>query len=141
MKRNNGFNPKTFTVIKEKHLAAYIPGVGRYCQCGCNRIIAGRIDKRFFSPACRRRNHDKTKGVPLPKYHLESLIFLKIIEEPYPHRKITLYLNKGNKIELKLIPEYKEIWDILNKITEYRQLPYNEKIIPLNLLAQVNKGR
>ena len=141
MKRNNGFNPKVFTVIKEKHLAAYIPGVGRYCKCGCERLIVGRKDKVFFSPACRRRLYDVTKGRPIPKNYIDSIINLKIIEEPYPHRKITVYLNKGNKIELKLIPEYKELWEILDKIAAYRQLPYNEKIIPLNLLAQVNKGR
>ena len=141
MKANNGFNKKIFVVVKESHLAAYIPGVGRYCKCGCERLIIGRKGKVFFSPACRRRLYDATKGRPIPKHYIDSTINLKTIEEPFIHRKMNIYLNKGNKIELRIIPEYKEIWDILNKITEYRQLPYNERIIPLNLLAQVNKGR
>ena len=141
MKRNNGFDQKIFTVVKESHLAAYIPGIGRRCKCGCDKIIIGRKGKVFFSPACRRRLYDVTKGRPIPKHYIDSTINLKIIDEPYQHRKLNIYLNKGNKIEIKIIPEYKELWDILNKIAEYRQLPHNAKIIPLNLLAQVNKGR
>ena len=122
-------------------MVAYIPGVGRYCKCGCERLIVGRKDKIFFRPACRRRLYDITKGRPIPKKYIDSTINLQILNEPFIHRKINLYLNKGNKIEIKIIPEYKELWDILDKIAVYRQLPYNERIVPMNLLSQVNVGK
>ena len=139
MKRNNGFDQKIFTVVKEKHLAAYIPGVGRYCKCGCERLIIGRKDKVFFNPGCRRRYYGQVNGIPpIPKHSIHCSINIKIIETPFPHRKIILYLNKGNRIDLQIIPEYKELWNMLEKIAFYRQLPIKERIVPMNILSQVN---
>ena len=137
MNHNRGYDDETFIVSTERKEIALLPNIGKFCKCGCGKRIEGKIIKRrigkniityfrkaqknkiFFSESCKVKYFNTTTPKKL-KPSLNALISLKIHDDETPYRELTLYLKSNSKQIIKITPEHKELWNILEKICKYR---------------------
>lgn len=118
MPPNRGYDPKQFIASKIIKTVIFLPGIGRFCKCGCNEHVSGRKDKLFFSSQCRRKYYDIEKGRKPSKYHLDARIHLISKEQDF--HLLVIYFNNGKKFEYKIRPKT-NVFAILEKISKYRQ--------------------
>ena len=99
----------------------FLKGIGRRCPI-CNRHIFGRADKKTCSDKCRRRqvylNHNKQEKNNVIKAQIS--ILKKHGRKEY--RILSLYLKKGIVHQIQITSEYKELWSLLEKIEQFRDI-------------------
>ena len=139
---NQGFDKQTFIVALEKKQTALLPGIGRFCLCGCGKKITGkRVTRRlkkggtvsydrppqenkiFFSQACKQRYYMRTRDQKL-RLTLQCGITLKRSGEgENEYRTITLYgKTSGTLAKYTLRKENHELlWNYLNKVEAFRR--------------------
>jgi hypothetical protein len=103
----------------------FIKGLGRKCPV-CSRHIVGKSNKTTCSDKCTKRigyiknkdkwNNDNTNSI-------KSRVSIKKIEGSFEFRILSLYLKKGLVHRIKITPEYVELWNILEKIQKFRDIP------------------
>lgn len=159
------FNSDLFIASTETkpiiHLKVNGVPLGNFCKCGCGKRLVGKIIKRknwrtgieqefqmpvlsnqvFFSKNHKNRYFEKRRTDHKSNNAVDCRIRLSVENDKGQYRKLTVYLKKGSSIELKILPEYKELWQTLEKIAEYRKFKVSEKIIPTNLLSIINLNR
>lgn len=133
---NRGYNKDIFLVSKASKEIALIPGLGKFCRCGCNKPIEGKIitqrtksgreikyfrkpypDQIFASRGCKTRHYNRIKGY-------QSRRILKCIINLIPNddqtRTLTIYLTKGKKEIFTISHTQKRLWTYLEKISKFR---------------------
>lgn len=138
---NRGYDESVFAVSKTTKEVALLPGIGRFCLCGCNRRIEGkhitqktrrgdtiqyfkrpREDQLFYSNACRCKHYRHNE----PKYkeylsRLDVKINLKVIYDKTPYRILKIYLKHQSSIDIKITEKQNpELWNICEKFARYR---------------------
>lgn len=100
----------------------YLKGIGRRCEV-CNKHIFGRKDKRICSKKChdKRRWNAEKNNKRITSIH--ASISLSKTREKTDYRLLSLYLKKGIIHHVKITPEYKELWALLDKIENFRKMP------------------
>jgi|SRR6185437_6997532 len=99
----------------------FLKGIGRRCEV-CNKHIFGRKDKRL----CSRKCHDKKRWKAernqkrITSLHASISLAKKIGKTEY--RVLSLYLKKGVIHQIKITPESKELWSLLEKIEQFRDI-------------------
>ena len=105
-----------------------LKGIGKYCKCGCGKHVFGNKKKEFFNSSCRRRYYERSH--PESKYArqkntmigLHAFINLHKNENKNPYRIMKVYLKKGIIEEVKITPESKDLWALLDKINQFRDI-------------------
>uniref|UniRef100_A0AAT9JGL2 ORF29 n=1 Tax=Nitrosopumilaceae spindle-shaped virus TaxID=3065433 RepID=A0AAT9JGL2_9VIRU len=136
MIKNRNYDPKLFIVSRHTVDVALLPGVGRFCKCGCgNKIDSRRVtrirngkaisyilkpdpDQVFFRKNCKFKYYNMINSHK-SKSSLSCLISLKVINDIIPYRVLTLYISKNSKENYKITPEHKELWNTLEKLSRY----------------------
>lgn len=133
MKQNRNYDPKVFTVSKERKEIALLPNIGRFCECGCNKRLEGKRitrrihgkkityfmkiqkDQKFFSKYCRERSF-RQNNKDRKKLSLTCRLQLKPKSDSKPYRVLAIYLRQGLKREYK-IKEGSDLWNFIEKFT------------------------
>lgn len=96
-----------------------LKGIGKTCDV-CGKHIYGRPNKKTCSDKCRfKKGNDKHRDSKV-KVGLHAFISLKKSDAVKPYRIIKVYLKKGIIEEIKITPESKELWALLEKISKFR---------------------
>ena len=108
----------------------FLKGVGRRCQV-CNKHIFGRTDKKTCSNGCRSKMAREVKGnVQTNVMGVHAFISLKTYKEKNQEfRILKVYLKKGVIEEVRITPESKELWSLLEKIEQFRDISKPLEII------------
>src|SRR5574337_163934 len=101
----------------------FIKGVGRKCPV-CSRHIVGRSDKTTCSPKCTKKigyikNKDKWNNSS-SNNSLKCRISIKKYENNLEYRILSIYLKKGVVHKIKITPSYGELWNVVEKIQNFR---------------------
>ena len=109
----------------------FLPGVGRRCIV-CNKHIFGRIDKKTCSQRCRSKmRYEKTGKTQTNLIGVHAFISLKAYRDKNEEfRILKIYLKKGVTQEVKITQESKELWSLLEKIEQFRDVSK-----PLEIMA------
>ena len=111
-----------FISRKEAQTLVMLPGIGRFCKCGCNRHITGRKDKIFFNQNHKHKYYER-QGKHRNNYGKETLpALIKLRLEPDGTRIIRLYLKKNIFQDVKITKNDKLIWDALERIKNFRNI-------------------
>lgn len=142
--KNHGYDPELFIVSKESKEIALLPGIGRFCECGCGRPIKGKLvkhiihgksveifhnprhDQRFATNSCKSRIYRKLHPVNWDKIRINCSLMLRVeSNENIPYRVLKLYLKNGNDtLDIKITQKNNpEIWNVCEKIARYRTDP------------------
>lgn len=134
---NRGYDKETFIVSLQQNEIALLPNLGKFCKAGCGKRIEGKVVKRkignkitiyfrkaqknkeFCTTNCKVKFFNKNTSRKL-RPSLSALIGLKVLNDKTPYRELTVYLKNNSKLHLKITPEYKELWNVLEKICKYR---------------------
>lgn len=156
MKYNYGYDDNLFTVSKVFKEFALIPGVGKFCACGCGGQVKGSIvtrtrlgvkQKYFLEPranqlyakkSCAKRLEylrAKSKGVYERKPNIiRALINTNVIADKIPYRKLTIIHARKLTTELKITPKDKLLWDYIERICRYDGKNLQQKpLVELNV--------
>ena len=107
----------------------FLKGIGRRCEF-CNKHIFGRIDKKTCGNKCRSKMQREKKGnVQTNLLGLHAFVSLKTTGNKKQYRIMKLYLKKGVIEEVKITPESKELWSLLEKIEQFRDISKPLEII------------
>lgn len=99
-----------------------LKGVGRYCEAeGCNNHVFGRKDKTTCSNKCRKRKY-RTHTKQQKNNSIQARISIVKKQGKESYRIVSLYLKKGVIHEVKITSESKELWNILEKIANFRDI-------------------
>jgi len=146
--KNRNYDPKLFIVSRQTVDVALLPGVGRFCKCGCGNQIASRRvirirngkvvsyilkpdpDQVFHRKSCKYKYYNMINSHK-SKSSLSCLISLKVNDDKIPYRVLTLYLSKNSKETYKITPEHKELWNTLEKLARYsyQQTPLRTQVM------------
>lgn len=100
----------------------FLKGIGRTCPI-CGNHVTGHPNKKYCSEKCSNKNNNnknhKDKEILVG---LHSFISLKVQGGSKPYRILKVYLKKGIIHQVKITPESKELWSLLDKITEFRDI-------------------
>jgi len=101
----------------------YLKGIGRRCQV-CDKHLFGRIDKKTCSQKCRSKmRYEKTGKIQPNIIGVHAFISLRTCKQRNKEfRVIKVYLKKGVIEEVKITPESKELWSLLEKIEQFRDI-------------------
>jgi len=135
MKQNNGYDPKIFTVTKERKEIALLANVGKFCGCGCGKRLEGKKvtrrinkkkvtyymkvqkDQRFASKYCKDKMYQRTH-VQEPKSSLICRIQLKPKQDGNnPFRVLSIYLKQGLKRDYKIVKNT-DLWNMIERLTK-----------------------
>ena len=116
--------PDLFVTYDIKTQGILLPGIGKLCKCGCNRLIISKNPRRrFFNNACRRRNFYKnTHPDTIHKSKNRLHATLKLAPNDDNTRTLTVYLNDSHKEIIKLKPN-NPVWIFLDHIYKFRLSP------------------
>lgn len=98
----------------------FLKGIGRRCEI-CNKHIFGRKDKTTCSNKCRKIKY-RLNTKSQKNNSIQARISITKTEGSKPYRLLSLYLKKGIIHQIKITPEYKELWSLLNKIQDFRDI-------------------
>lgn len=133
---NRGYDKEVFTVSTERKEIALLPGIGKFCKCGCGKRIEGvrvtrklksstisyyrqpPINKEFATQNCARKYFSKYQQRQDADI-LRCIIILRVNADKAPYRKMTIYHKKGIKTDLKITQKDKELWSYLERISRY----------------------
>ena len=154
MKYNQGYPENTFTVSKVSRDYALLPGVGKFCSCGCGGQVKGSIvtrirlgiKQKYFLPptvnqiyakkSCKKRLEylrAKQRGDYKKKKNIiHATIDLLVTADKIPYRKLTLNHGKGIRTILKITPKDKLLWNYTERLCRY-----NGNTIQIETLAEV----
>ena len=110
-------------IFDKEHITksiVFLKGIGRRCEI-CKKHIFGRKDKTTCSNKCRKikyRLSTKQKN----NNSIQARISIIKTEGCKPYRMISLYLKKGIVHQVKITPESKELWNLLDKIQSFRNI-------------------
>ena len=107
-----------------------LKGIGVYCIVCGKHIFPRQKNQATCSQKCRaKKSYLKNKNDAI-KEGLHAFISLKKYKTLKPYRIIKIYLKKGIKEEVKITPESKELWKLIDKIERFRDLkqPIRESI-------------
>lgn len=107
----------------------FLKGIGRRCEV-CNKHIFGDPRKKVCDRKCRRRKAYLKNGKMQDLTGLHAFITLKKQGTRQQYRILKVYLKKGSIEEVKITPESKELWSLLEKISQFRDISK-----PLEILA------
>ena len=111
-----------FVSRQEAKTLVMLPGIGRFCKCGCNRHITGRKDKLFFNQSHKHRYYEK-EGKRHLNYGKETLpALIKLRLEPDGSRIIRLYLKKNIFQDIKITKNDRLLWEALERIKKFRNM-------------------
>ena len=141
MKHDNHGYDKTIVVIsKESREVAHLPGIGKFCKCGCGKRITGyKVTRRLRSGNTitydRKPQENKvfaTRNCKLKyfarkgqnKYRLTIGCGITLIPttEKNPSRTLTIYGKLGNQTKKFIITpkSFPTLWKYLDTIQEFR---------------------
>ena len=112
-------------VFDKEHVSKpiiFLKGIGRYCPI-CKKHIFGRKDKIFCSEKCRWKKRDTERrrtGKDIVGIH--AFISLQKHGNTKPYRIIKLYLKKVIIEQVNITPKSKELWNLLEKIHQFRNI-------------------
>lgn len=98
----------------------FLKGIGRRCEV-CNKHIFGRKDKTTCSNKCRKikyRMHTKQQN----NNSIQARISITKYEGNKQYRIVSLYLKKGIIHQVQITKESKELWSLLEKIEQFRDI-------------------
>ena len=142
--KNHGYDPDIFIVSKGSKEIALLPGIGRFCECGCGRPIKGKLvkhiihgkpveifhnprhDQRWASKKCKDKIYHKQHPVNWDKIRINCSLMLRVeSNEKTPYRILKLHLkNQNDAIDIKITAKSNpEIWNVCEKIARYRTDP------------------
>lgn len=107
----------------------FLKGIGRRCEV-CNKHIFGDPRKKVCGQKCRRKKAYLKNGKQQDLTGVHAFITLRKSQTTKPYRIIKLYLKKGIIEEVRITPESKELWSLLEKIEQFRDISK-----PLEILA------
>ena len=116
-----------FDIEHKTKAVVFLKGIGRRCEI-CNKHIFGRKDKTTCSNKCRKikyRLHTKQQN----NNSIQARISVKKQHGLQPYRIVSLYLKKGIINQVKITPEAKELWALLERIDNFRQEKPLEELI------------
>ena len=121
--RNSHKNQKVFDIETTNKQIVFLKGIGRRCLV-CNKHLFGRLDKKTCSQKCRSKmRYEKTGKEQTNTKGLHAFIQLQSYKENNSRfRILKLYLIKGIVEEVKITPESKELWSLLEKIEQFRDI-------------------
>ena len=137
--------------MSEQKVSIHLKGVGRFCQANCGRRLEGKLvtklvngkEKTYFRPApknmlfcsksCKNREGIKKWKMGQPKT-MHATIKLKVMYDKNPYRELVIYLNNSAKESFKVTPDYKDLWNFLEKISKFRDI---KNIPEMRLLESV----
>lgn len=113
-------NPEKHLFDKEQTNKSiiFLKGIGRRCEV-CNKHIFGDPRKKVCGQKCRRRKAYLKNGKTQDLIGLHAFITLKKIGK---NRIMKIYLKKGVIEEVKISEESRELWALLEKISNFRQI-------------------
>lgn len=104
----------------------FLKGVGRYCQAkGCNKHVFGYSNKKYCSNKCRWKSSSGTYAKKRQEnimLGIHSFVNLRKYGKSNPYRIMKIYLKKGVIQEVKITPDSKELWSLLEKIEQFRDI-------------------
>ena len=102
-----------------------LKGIGKTCEV-CGRHIFGRANKKTCSNKCRYKKGNDKHRESKNKIGLHAFILLKKSNTKVPYRVIKVYLKRGVIEELKITPDSKALWNLLERISTFRTNPIVE---------------
>ena len=100
----------------------FLKGIGKYCPV-CKKHIFGRKDKVFCSERCRWKKRDsKRRRTGKDIIGIHAFVSLQKHGNKKPYRIIKLYLKKGIIEQVIINPQSKELWSLLEKIDQFRNI-------------------
>jgi len=116
-----------FDIEYKTKAVVFLKGIGRRCEV-CDKHIFGRKDKTTCSNKCRKikyRLHTKQQN----NNSIQARISVKKQHGLQPYRVVSLYLKKGIINQVKITPEAKELWALLERIDNFRKEKPLEELI------------
>ena len=100
----------------------FIKGVGRCCPV-CGNHVTGHPNKIYCTERCSNKaNNDKNHKGKEKLIGLHAFISFKTYNRTEPYRILKVYLKKGIVHQVKITPESKELWKLIDKIAEFRDI-------------------
>lgn len=141
MKKNNSDYDKNILIVsKEMREVAFLPGIGKFCKCGCGSRVTGikvrrklksgevitydrkpQENKVFATRYCKLRYFAR-QGQNKYRRTISCGITLIPDSEKNPSRTLTIYGKLGNKTKKFIITpkNFPTLWKYLDIIQEFR---------------------
>ena len=113
-------------VFDKEHVSKpiiFLKGVGKYCEVCHKHIFPRQKNQTCCSNKCRWKKRDQLRrrtGKDIVGIH--AFVSLKKHGTKRPYRVIKLYLKKGIIEEVTITPQSKELWSLLEKIDQFRNI-------------------
>ena len=115
---------KVYDIEYQSKASLLLKGVGKQCEiCGKHIFIntLGR-PRTTCSDRCRHKKRNDRHRENIKLVGLHSFIVLKRHGVKKPYRVMKLYLKKGLVEEIKITPMSKQLWSLLNRIENFRDI-------------------
>jgi len=101
----------------------FLKDVGKYCEVCHRHIFPRQKNQTCCSNKCRWKKRDQNRrrtGKDIVGIH--AFVSLKKYGTKRPYRVVKLYLKKGIIEQVTITPKSKELWQLLEKIAEFRDI-------------------